>query len=121
MKALFLITCLAFAVDMAYGGKSWVENAEWMYGGVSRDGFIPHWAPICACWNSRGALDYFGRSFVTELGRSCVAVLDTNGNLIMRVGRYGNVDDGVPLVKTGGRISRGPSAATKWRWPRPAT
>jgi len=28
-----------------------------------------------------------------------VAVLDRNGNLILRVGRYGNYDDGVPLVK----------------------
>jgi hypothetical protein len=31
-----------------------------------------------------------------------VAVLDSKGNLILRIGRYGNVDDGVPLVKRGG-------------------
>ena len=27
-----------------------------------------------------------------------MAVLDTNGNLILHVGKYGNVDDGVPLI-----------------------
>ena len=31
-----------------------------------------------------------------------MAVLDTNGNLILRVGRYGNVDDGKPLIAQGG-------------------
>ena len=29
-------------------------------------------------------------------------MLDSNGNLILRIGKYGNVDDGVPLVKDGG-------------------
>jgi hypothetical protein len=89
-------------IDMAFGGATWVEDAEWLYGGVGRDGFIPHWAPNCSCWNSRAALDLFARSFATELGRSSVAVLDTNGNLILRIGKYGNVDDGVPLMKNGG-------------------
>jgi len=28
-------------------------------------------------------------------------VLDTNGNLIMHIGQYGNVDDGKPLVPKG--------------------
>jgi hypothetical protein len=83
-------------------GAGWAEGAEWFYGGVGADGFIPHWAPNCSCWNARPALDLFARSFVTELARSRVAVLDTNGNLIMRIGKYGNVDDGVPLVADGG-------------------
>jgi hypothetical protein len=83
-------------------GVAWVEGAEWMYGGVGCNGFIPHWAPNCSCWNARPALDLFARSFATELARSRVAVLDSGGNLIMRIGRYGNVEDGVPLVKEGG-------------------
>ena len=33
-----------------------------------------------------------------EPDRYAVAVLDTNGNLIMRLGRYGNVEDGKPLI-----------------------
>jgi len=89
-------------VRAANGGLSWAEGAEWMYGGVGCDGCIPHWAPNCSCWNARPCLDLYARSFVTELARSRVAVLDTNGNLIMRIGTYGNVDDGVPLVKKGG-------------------
>ena len=89
-------------VRMAFGGHSWVEGAEWLYGGVGRDGFLPNWAPKCSCWNSRPTLDLFARSFATELGRPHVAVLDTNGNLILRMGKYGNVDDGVPIVKDGG-------------------
>jgi hypothetical protein len=67
-----------------------------MYGGV---GF---YGRGCVCWNARFALDLLGRSFVTELARFRAAILDTNGNLIVRVGKYGNVDDGVPLIKAGG-------------------
>ena len=29
-------------------------------------------------------------------------MLDSAGNVILRMGRYGNVDDGVPLIKKGG-------------------
>lgn len=57
---------------------------------------------LCSCWNCRFALDYFARSFAPEVDRCQVAVLDNNGNPILRVGRYGNVEDGVPLVKDGG-------------------
>ncbi len=83
-------------------GPAWAENAEWLYGGVGCNGFIPHWAPNCSCWNARPTLDLYARSFATELTRSRVAVLDTNGNLILRIGKYGNVDDGIPLIKEGG-------------------
>jgi hypothetical protein len=83
-------------------GVAWAEGAEWMYGGVGCNGFVPHWAPNCSCWNARPALDLFARSFATELARSRVAVLDSGGNLILRIGKYGNVEDGVPLVKKGG-------------------
>ena len=47
-------------------------------------------------------MDYLGRSFAPEVRRYQVAVLDTAGNLILRVGKYGNVDDGLPLIKKGG-------------------
>jgi len=35
-------------------------------------------------------------------------VLDSSGNLILRVGRYGNVDDGKPLIADGGSTSPQP-------------
>jgi sugar lactone lactonase YvrE len=75
-------------------GRGWVEGAAWMYGGVGFGGKNP--GVGCACWNCRFALDYFARSFVPEIDHYSVAVLDSAGNLILRVGRYGNVDDGKP-------------------------
>jgi hypothetical protein len=68
--------------------RRWVTGAEWMYGGVGYCGTE---------WGSRPALDLYARSFVPETDHFSVAVLDTNGNLITRIGRYGNVDDGTPL------------------------
>ena len=73
----------------------WVDGAEWLYPGVGRT----QWGMDCSCWNSRMALDHFARSFAPEYDRFSVAVLDTAGNLMLRVGRYGNVDDGLPKGK----------------------
>jgi hypothetical protein len=77
----------------------WAEGAEWFYGGLGWAGFnAAEVGGGCACWNCRFDLDYFARSFVPETEHYSVAVLDTNGNLILRIGKYGNVDDGVPLI-----------------------
>jgi sugar lactone lactonase YvrE len=80
----------------------WVRGAEWMHSGVGvrTDG---HALSDCGCTaNARFDLDYYARSFASEVHRYQIAVLDTNGNLITRIGRCGNVDDGMPLVKEGG-------------------
>ncbi|MGQ9662123.1 MAG: hypothetical protein ACUVWX_07280 [Kiritimatiellia bacterium] len=84
-------------------GRGWVEGAEWFYGGVGYDG-EHHKNPDygCDCCFSSFDLDYFGRSFAPEVEHCSVAILDSEGNLIVRVGRYGNVEDGVPLVREGG-------------------
>ncbi len=79
-------------------GKIWLEGKEWAYGGVgfgSRPGG-------CVCWHARASLDYFARSFVPEVDHFSIGVLDTNGNLITRIGTYGNVDEGKPLIAAGG-------------------
>ncbi len=75
----------------------WIEDKEWMYGGVGFNGLNS--GASCICWNARPAVDFFSRSFLPEVDHFSVAVLDTNGNLIMRLGQYGNVDDGKPLVE----------------------
>ena len=76
-------------------GRFWIKGAEWIYPGI---GYVHPGAP-CQCWNCRFVIDTFGRVFAPETVRNQVAVLDTNGNLVMHIGRYGNVDDGVPLVE----------------------
>ncbi|MCK6473599.1 MAG: hypothetical protein L6R28_17890 [Planctomycetes bacterium] len=84
------------------GKRTWLENTEWLYGGVGFSGKGGGKAGGgCSCWNARMVLDQFSRSFAPEVDRYHVAVLDSNGNLILRVGQYGNADDGVPLVKGG--------------------
>lgn len=86
-----------------HNGKSWVEGVDWMYGGVGYGGFnSAKGGGGCACWNARFALDYHARTFAPEVDHFSVAVLDANGNLIMRIGQYGNADDGKPLELAGG-------------------
>ncbi|MFW6157858.1 MAG: hypothetical protein ACOC8E_00700 [Planctomycetota bacterium] len=88
-------------VDVSSGpqGPAWMQDAEWLYGGVGYSGGN---GGGCSCWNARFKLDDFARSFAPEMQHYSIAVLDSAGNLILRVGEYGNVDDGVPLVTEGG-------------------
>ncbi len=89
--------------DLFRGGPQWVQGAQWMYGGVGFGGFnSSKGGGGCACWHARFTLDHYGRSFAPEVDHFSVAVLDTAGNLVMRIGQYGNADDGVPLVADGG-------------------
>mgnify|MGYP003553571185 CR=1 FL=1 len=85
------------SIDIQGMTTGWAEGAEWLYGGIglSKPGG-------CVCWNSRFSKDYFNRSFAPEIQNYSVAVIDSSGNLILRVGKYGNVDDGKPIVADGG-------------------
>jgi hypothetical protein len=68
-------------------GKFWVEGAEWMFAGA---------APVveggCICPRMRAHLDWYKRTYVPEAYRHSIGILDTNGNLILHVGRYANFD-----------------------------
>jgi hypothetical protein len=56
----------------------------------------------CICANeSRFDLDLYARSFASEVHKYRVKVLDSNGNVMLYIGRMGNVDSGFPLVKDG--------------------
>jgi hypothetical protein len=80
-------------------GNTWGEDGLWYRAGVGIDGKRAG----CHCMSHcRPALDLYGRSFLPEVDRYSVLVLDTNGNEVIRIGRYGNVDDGIPLVPNGG-------------------
>jgi hypothetical protein len=74
----------------------WAENFDWTYGGVGFGGFN---VAGCACWFARFKLDYFARSFAPEPMQYGVSVLDANGNLITRIGKYGNADSCGPNSK----------------------
>jgi DNA-binding beta-propeller fold protein YncE len=89
-----------FDLSSGMQGSAWVENAEWLFGGVGFGG--KNSGGGCACWNARFAHDYLARSFAPEIDRYSVAVLDSAGNVITRIGTYGNVDDGKPLIVEGG-------------------
>ncbi len=76
-------------------GQAWIAGVEWYFGGVGWGGFNTGGSG-CSCWNCRFDLDRYARSFAPEPDRYSVAVLDTNGNLILRVGQYGNEDSAGP-------------------------
>jgi hypothetical protein len=75
-----------------FHGKTWMTGAEWFYSGCGIVG------AGCSCYHTRFQMDGFARSFAPEPDLYSVAVLDSNGNLITRVGQYGNTDDGVPMA-----------------------
>jgi hypothetical protein len=53
-----------------------------------------HWGdPGCCCYNSQMAVDPYGRVYAPNALRFCVEMIDTAGNRIGRIGRYGNPDD----------------------------
>ena len=87
------------AADIYGGGTgvAWAQGAEWFFGGVGFAGFnSARGGGGCACWHGRFRLDYLGRCFVPAPYQYNVAVLDKNGNLILRVGQYGNADSAGP-------------------------
>jgi hypothetical protein len=73
-------------------GPVWVEGAEWMYAGAS-----PTVCVTCSCPTHRAHLDWYKRSYVPEAYRHSIGILDTNGNLVMHLGSYGNHDDALAM------------------------
>jgi hypothetical protein len=67
------------------------KNVEWIFMGASP---YPANLGICMCTGSWLDLDAHDRIFLPDAFRMCVHVLDTEGNTILRFGRYGNMDDG---------------------------
>jgi hypothetical protein len=74
------------------GGKMWMTGVEWFYGGAGIMG------AGCNCFHTRFCIDSFARSIVPEPDLYSVAVVDTAGNLVVRAGQYGNVDDPGPSL-----------------------
>ncbi|MHC4917746.1 MAG: NHL repeat-containing protein, partial [Planctomycetota bacterium] len=77
------------------------RGAQWAWYGVSMIQPALGRGGYCMCWHPRFDVDGYARVFVPDQLRCRVVVLDTNGNEITSIGRYGNVDDrgpGVPLA-----------------------
>jgi hypothetical protein len=69
------------------GPSKVTPDALWVHHG------IPGHGGGCTCNNNRSDMDLWARSWLASNQLCSVVVLDTNGNQIARVGRYGNVDD----------------------------
>jgi hypothetical protein len=79
-----------------------VSGAQWRQFGFgmvpsSGDNLLPD--PGCVCHNSHFAVDAYGRVYFPDPFIFSVEALDTNGNRIARIGRYGNADSGGPGSK----------------------
>lgn len=59
----------------------------WGYDGVS--GVCGH---SCGCLHTRWDLDSFGRAYLPFMQLYSIMIVDANGNTIMRLGRWGNID-----------------------------
>jgi len=68
---------------------AWIEGAKWLYAGASPIVFVG-----CSCPTMRFCTDWYKRTFVPEAYRHSIGVLDSNGNLILHIGSYGNLDSG---------------------------
>lgn len=78
--------CVPYQID---GNKVGVEPVRWSYAGYSVT--TAHRAD-CVCANGRFNMDFYDRVWVPVQIRSSVTALDANGNVIARIGRYGNYD-----------------------------
>jgi hypothetical protein len=72
------------------------DGALWAWGPTSGQG-----AGSCYCHQVRSAMDGWGRIWAPSMPTFSIMVIDTNGNRVMRLGRYGNVDDTAKDVKEG--------------------
>jgi hypothetical protein len=81
-----------------------VEGAKWHFPGIGAipasmlvDG--PSGDPGCSCMPSHLTADLYGRTYAPNIFRHSVDMIDPAGNLVRRIGRYGNVDDASPAAK----------------------
>lgn len=101
----------------------WQDGVEWEFLGVA-----PVWGRYnkahssCVCGNSRICVDDFGRVYAPAAHRSTVRMIDTAGNEILRIGRWGNMDsDGtgnpdIPLMfPSATALSKRALFITEWR------
>jgi len=63
-----------------------IPGGLWAYAGANQ-------CAGCTCHNTRWTLDYWARTWIPAHHLYSIMVIDSNGNRVVRLGRYGNVDD----------------------------
>lgn len=71
------------------------HGALWAYGGITGQ------TGDCMCHSLSYDMDYFARFWIPANHLGSVMVIDANGNRIVRLGCYGNVDDTIEDIKNG--------------------
>ncbi len=74
---------------------AWTDGVEWEFLGASPvGGRYTKGHDACICFNLRFCVDDFGRTYVPAAHRNTIRMIDTAGNELLRIGRYGNLDSG---------------------------
>ncbi|MGQ9662335.1 MAG: hypothetical protein ACUVWX_08380, partial [Kiritimatiellia bacterium] len=100
----FVTGCLEQEVKVV--GAHWFRQG---FGIVANS--VMRWGdPSCLCAMAGFAVDTYGRVYYPNPFRFCVEVVDCNGNLITRIGSYGNADDMAAELSS-------PPAKARFAWP----
>jgi hypothetical protein len=89
--------------DFFGNGRVWAKNMFWSVPGLDQmslgDGhpLAGHYG--CGCFHCRFDTDPYGRTFMPRAYAYHVQVVDSNGNRVCEIGRYGNADK--PAMKPG--------------------
>jgi hypothetical protein len=97
----------------ADGMKVRIDGALWTYSGVS-----PHSAKYksCTCMKASSDLDDYERSFVCAAQTCTINVIDSNGNVMARLGGYGNIDDLLAGKHLCFSLPRNVAVSDNWMW-----
>ena len=91
------------------GTEALAEGALWCRGGFTVTPASNWSVGACGCYTSRFGLDYYGRTYLPDVGRFAVQVLDAAGNPVLAFGDYGNPDSAGP-----GSAIPGPEIPLAW-------
>lgn len=101
-------------------GRIWAQNLFWSVPGLDQLHFVDPYGTgyPCQCYHCKFDTDPYGRTFIPRAYGYHVLVVDSNGNRICEIGRFGNADR--PAMKPGdtdiglGQCSYLATVSDKW-------
>ncbi|MCX7805179.1 MAG: SMP-30/gluconolactonase/LRE family protein, partial [Planctomycetota bacterium] len=90
------------ATNYSHFHRCRIEGAVWVRYGYSQMHQKDIESSRCNCQSARFGMDGFDRLYIPDSMRASVDIADSNGNRIIRLGRYGNMDSrgpGSPVPK----------------------